>query len=62
MLILAIMFFIYILRGISTKLSFKYFSEEDISSSIKKLKKKKVSTGMPIKFLKENSDISSGKS
>ena len=46
---------------ITTKFSFQYFSEEDISSEIKKLKKKKASTGMPIKFLKENSDILSGK-
>ena len=48
-------------KAITTNFSFQYFSEEDISSEIKNLNKKKASTGMPIKFLKENSDILSGK-
>ena len=46
---------------VSGKFSFKHFSEDDISSEIKNMNKKKASTGIPIKFLKEQSDILSGK-
>ena len=45
----------------SMKFSFEHFSEEDIATEIKKFDSKKSSTGIPIKFLKENSDILSGK-
>ena len=42
---------------VSTKFSFRHFSEDDISSEIKKMNKKKASTGIPTKFLKEHRDI-----
>ena len=45
----------------SMKFSFEHFSEEDIATEIKKFDSKKSSTGIPIKSLKENSDILSGK-
>ena len=35
---------------------FQYFSDEDLSSKIMKMKSKKASTGIPIKFLRENVD------
>ena len=46
----------------SMKFSFKHFSEEDIGTEIKRFDYKKSSTGIPIRFLKEHSDILSGKS
>ena len=39
------------------KFSFKHFSEEDIATEIEKFDSKKSSTGIPIKFLEEHSDI-----
>ena len=41
----------------SQNFSFEYFSDEDLSLEIMKMKSKKASTGIPIKFLKENVDI-----
>ena len=48
-------------KAITTKFSCQYFLEKYISSKIKKLNEKIAYTGMPIKFLKEDSDILSGK-
>ena len=41
--------------------SFEHFSEEDVFIEIRKLNKKKASTGIPINFLKDHSDILSAK-
>ena len=47
--------------GTLNKFSFKHVTEEDISAEINKFDKKKASTGISIKFLKEYSDILSNK-
>ena len=44
-------------NAIPKNFSFRHFEEEDISSEISKMKSGKASTGIPIRFLKENADI-----